>query len=155
MSGTTNESDLRLKAVWNQTRLPVVVRGGRVRPLVVRLPYHASNRDWLKDERRTKPEWLSSYKAWSIPKSWFEETLRRSLARFRAVYLIQPFRVSEKCAPACWNAKGALCECSCMGANHGSGDPIGKWHVVSETFAVRINARDCSCRLLRGIEKAD
>ena len=144
-----NDTDLRLTRVWNQTRIPVVVRGGRVRPLLVRLPFHIANREGLQGDRRSEPEWLPKHKAWSIPKSWFEQTLRRSLSRYGAVYLIQPFRKSEKCAPACWNAAGALCECSCMGANHGSGKPAGKWHVVSETFAVHVDARELSCRLLR------
>ena len=144
-----NDNDLHLRAVWNQNHLPVVLRGGRVRPLIVRLPYELSNYEWMQNDRRTKPEWLSKFKAWSIPKSWLDDTLRRSLARYGAVYLIQPYSDLEKCAPACWQAKGALCECSCMGKNHGSGNPLGKWHVVSETFAVRINDREFSCRLLR------
>src|SRR4051812_17019800 len=101
-----DEKDPRLRGVWNQKRLPVVIRGGRVRPLVVRLPFDPSNREWLRNDRRTKPEWLASYTAWSVPKSWFEETLRRFLGRYGAVYVIQPFSESEKCAPACWNAVG-------------------------------------------------
>lgn len=150
-----DSNDPRLMQVWTQKRLPVVLRGGRVKPLLVRLPYDTSNRDWLQNGRRTNPEWLSIHKAWSIPKAWFEDTLQRSLARYDAVYVIQPTNETEKCAPACWNALGAVCECSCMGANHGSGNPEGKWHVVSETFAVRINSRYFSCRLLHPISRSD
>ena len=142
-------TDPRLNSVWNQTRYPVALRGGRVKPLVVRLPYADTNREWLRNDRRTNPIWLSVHKVWSIPKSWFEDTIQRSLDRYGGIYVIQPFHTTEKCAPACWNAIGALCECSCMGANHGSGDPAGKWHIVSETFAVRVNEREFSCRLLR------
>jgi hypothetical protein len=137
-----------LQQVWNQTKLPVLLRGGRIRPLVIRLPYAADNRGWLRDAHRTKPEWLPAHKVWGIPKSWFDDVIRRALSRYGAVYVIQPFSKVEKCAPACWNALGAHCECSCMGANHGSGKPTGKWHIVSDTFAVRINGREYSCRLL-------
>jgi hypothetical protein len=80
--------------------------------------------------------------------AWFEDTLKRLLARFGAVYVIQPFNKLEICAPACWNATGAKCECSCMGEHHGSKNHAGRWHVVSETFAVRIREREFSCRLL-------
>lgn len=149
-------NDPRLREIWNQDRVPVVVRGGRIRPLLVRLPPAPpdaqGNYAWLRNERRTYPESLSRYKAWSIPKAWFEDTLRRALELYGAVYVIQPFKTTEKCAPACWNATGALCECSCMGANHGSGTPVGKWHVVSETFAAQIKERQFSCRLLLPIE---
>jgi hypothetical protein len=138
-----------IQRVWSQKQIPVVLRGGRVRPLIVRLPFASDNRDWLRDEHRNKPEWLSTQKVWSIPRSWFDDVIKRALDRYGAVYVIQPFRKSEKCAPACWNARGAHCECSCMGANHGSDKPRGKWHVVSDTFAVRIGPREFSCRLLR------
>lgn len=141
-------NDPQLKQIWTQTEIPVVFRGGPVRPLLVRLPFRDSNYSWLRHERRAAPEWLGRYKAWSIPKSWFENTLQRCLAQFGTVYVIQPFKTTEKCAPACWNAKGAECECSCLGKNHGSGNPIGKWHIVSDTFAVSWNERRYSCRLL-------
>lgn len=141
--------DPALLRIWNQTRLPVVLRGGSIAPLAVRLPYARDNRYWLAESGNRRPQWLGEYKVWSIPKSWFEDVLRRCLVRYRAVYVVQPFRKSEKCAPACWNALGAECECSCMGANHGSGAPEGKWHIVSETLAVRVGRREFSCRLLR------
>jgi hypothetical protein len=142
--------DIQLRNIWHQNRLPVVLRAGSVRPLVIRLPFDLTNRDWLRQGRRTIPEWLPRHHAWSIPKTWFEDTLRQLLPRYGGVYVIQPFKMAEKCAPACWNAAGAICECSCMGANHGSGEPIGRWHVVSETFAVRVDTREFSCRLLKG-----
>jgi hypothetical protein len=143
------QNDPNLLRIWHQARIPVVVLGGPVRRLIVRLPYAPANRDWLQDRHRTKPVWLPKQQVWTIPKSWFEDVLRRALLRYGAVYVIQPFRKDEKCAPACWNAVGAHCECSCMGENHGAGEPEGKWHVVSETLAVRVNAKEYSCRLLR------
>jgi hypothetical protein len=139
-----------LNEVWNQGHLPVIWRGGPIRPLLVRLPYAADNRDWLRDDKRSKPKWLSDHKAWSVPQSWFDELVRRAIRRYGGAYVIQPFRASEKCAPACWNAIGVHCECSCLGARHGIGNPQGKWHVVNETFAIRWGAKEFACRLLRG-----
>jgi hypothetical protein len=142
-------NDANLRRVWSQSKVPIVFRGGPIRPLIVRLPYAPDNRDWLREEKRNRPEWIPEEKAWSVPKSWFEDLLRRILSKYGAAYVIQPFRRDEKCAPACWNAVGAQCECSCMGENHGSGRPEGRWHIVSETLAVRVRAKEYSCRLLR------
>lgn len=41
-----------------------------------------------------------------------------------------------------------------MGQNHGSGNPQGKWHIVSETFAVKWKEREYSCRLLKALSTA-
>jgi hypothetical protein len=60
----------------------------------------------------------------------------RSLAKYSKVYIIQPYREHEKCAPACQNAIGHECQCSCMGLYHGAGND-GSWFEVSETFATR------------------
>ena len=67
--------------------------------------------------------------------------------RFGRVYVIQPYREFEKCAPACWNATGFTCECSCMGKNHGS-MPGGRWWVVADTFAIQWQGRRLACRLI-------
>jgi len=142
-----DQRDPKLLQVWSQTAIPVVFHR-KSKPLLIRLPFARTNRDWLKGDHRNQPEWLSSLKCWETPKSWFEDVIRRGLQKYGRVYVIQPFSAQQKCAPACWNAVGAECECSCMGANHGSGDPAGKWHVVSETFAVRWETREYSCRLL-------
>jgi len=143
-----NDKDPRLLQIWNQKAIPVLYRRGKGLPLFLRLPYANDNRTWLKDEHKKEPEWLKDQKCWQVPKAWFEGIIRQALTRYQKIYVIQPFNAQEKCAPACWNAVGAECECSCMGANHGSGDPIGKWHVVSETLAVRWGPKQYSCRLL-------
>jgi hypothetical protein len=140
-------------AVWRQAKIPVVVRAGPVRPLIVRLPYDPTNRAWLAELGRRRPEWLRAHTAWSLPKSWFEPLVQRLLVRFRRCYVIQPVNRAETCAPACWNAIGIKCECSCLGANHGSGEPQGRWHVVADAFAVRIDRREFSCRLLGGAQR--
>lgn len=128
--------DRRLKAIWNQTRLPVVFRQEKGKPLLVRLPFSDSNREWIKADKRINPTWNAEKRYWEVPKAWFESLTRRALAKYGSVYVIQPFRPLQKCAPACWNAEGVECECSCMGEHHGSGHPAGRWYEVSETCAV-------------------
>jgi hypothetical protein len=139
--------DPMLLQVWSQRVVPVVFRR-KSKPLIVRIPTARDNIEWLQGEHRNPPDWQPRGKYWETPKSWFEDVIRRALQKYGRVYVIQPFTEQQKCAPACWNAVGVKCECSCMGANHGSGDPAGKWHIVSETFAVRWETREYSCRLL-------
>ena len=143
-----DESHERLKRVWNQQLVPVLYRRGPGNPLLARLPYAPENRSWLRGEGRIKPVWLKDEKYWELPQAWFNSLVKRCLQRFGKVYIIQPYHAQEKCAPACWSAEGEVCECSCMGANHGSGHPGGRWKVVSDTFATRWAGRDLACRLL-------
>lgn len=134
--------------IWRQRRIPVIYRRGRGMPLMVKLPFAPDNFDWLRNDNRSKPEYDKQYKCWYVPNSWFDDLIRRLLERFGHVYVIQPFRALEQCAPACWNATGFECECSCMGQNHGSSAP-GKWWVISDTFALRWHDRELACRLLK------
>lgn len=138
----------RLDRVWNQKHIPVVFRrGGRGERLRIRLPYSADNRAWLQGERRTSAEWNAAERCWEVPKAWFNDFVREALARYGRLYIVQPYREQEVCAPACWNAVGHECNCSCMGANHGAGDS-GGWFEVSETFATRWGERHLACRLM-------
>lgn len=149
LESTVDEKDPRLLQIWNQQLVPVLYRRGKGVPLLVRLPFAKDNRGWLKAEHRNDPEWVKEQKYWQTPKSWFEGIIKNALLRYKSIYVIQPFNPDEKCAPACWHALGAECECSCMGANHGSGEPLGRWHVVSETLAVKWGPKQYSCRLLK------
>lgn len=138
----------RHKAIWNQQSIPVVLRRtGKGQRLRVRLPYADHNRDWLKNDRRLDPIWVKRGRYWEVPKSWLNDFIDRSLDRFGQVYIFQPYREQEKCAPACQNAVGHECQCSCMGANHGTGN-TDNWFVVSDTFAFRWGAQILACRLL-------
>jgi hypothetical protein len=128
----------RARQIWKQKWVPVIFRPGGQRNLMVK----------LHEGHRMKPRWNEHFECWEVPRSWFEDAARRLLRRFGRVYTIQPFRLQEKCAPACWDAIGLKCECSCMGENHGSGNPAGRWYVVSETFAVRWHERRYGCRLI-------
>lgn len=138
----------RIKKVWNQNHSPVIYRRGIGSPLLMRLPYKEGNRAWLKHYGRINPQWIIPKKHWEVPQAWFNDLVSRSLSRFGRLYIIQPYRAQEKCAPACWNAQGHECQCSCMGANHGSQSEGNGWYIVSDTFATRWNTVELACRLL-------
>ena len=142
-------TDSQLKAIWRQGKTPVVFRRGGAHPVLVRVPFAEGNKEWLRDDRRAKPKWNGQYKAWEIPVAWFDRTIRLALRRYREAYVIQVYREQQKCAPACWNAHGFHCECSCMGAHHGKGHPDGAWYEVSQTFAASWGEQRYSCRLLQ------
>jgi hypothetical protein len=141
------DNSLRIKQVWAQTKIPVIYRRGTGYPLLLRMPYKEGNRAWLKQGRRNEPKWIAEKKYWELPKAWFNELVSDSLNRWGKIYIIQPYREQDKCAPACWNALGHECQCSCMGANHGSQNSSG-WYVISDTFATRWNSTELACRLL-------
>lgn len=143
-----DDTEQRLRAAWNQTEIPIVLRrGGPGELLRVRLPYAVGNRTWLQNGRRNRPKRNKKLKYWELPKAWFNDFVDRSLARYGRVYVVQPYRHQEVCAPACMNAQGHECQCSCMGANHGVGND-GSWYEVSESFATRWHDRELACRLM-------
>ncbi len=140
----------KLRFVWKQDAVPVILRrDGKGQKLRARLPFAPDNREWLRNGRRSRPKWVSGdgQEYWELPKAWFNDFVNRALDKYGAVYIIQPFREQEVCARACMEATGHECQCSCMGANHGSGVSEG-WFEVSETFATRWGDRELACRLL-------
>jgi hypothetical protein len=132
-------------AIWRNGRVPVVFKPDKSAPILVRVPFTSSNREWLLGSGRLI-SWLEKYSAWELPVSRFAAIVGLALARYGSVYLIQAFRRLQKCAPACWNAKGPDCECSCMGENHASGHTLE--YEVSDTFAFEWGERKLACRLL-------
>lgn len=134
--------------IWNQKDIPVLFRRSAPNPLQLRMPYGTNNYEWLREGKRRKPDWNPSLKCWELPISWFEGLIARLLERHGLLYVIQVYKEQQKCAPACWNAKGFHCECSCMGANHGTGHPGASWYEVSDTFAFSRGKAKYSCRLL-------
>jgi len=120
------------------------------RGLALRLPYADDNRQWITSlhPRGRDPIWRKRERYWELPKSWLNVIVNRLLLRFGSVWIIQRLRVQEKCAPACMNAQGHECACSCLGANHGMGISNG-WFLVSDTFATRWQETDVSCKLLK------
>lgn len=138
----------KLKQVWSQGLIPVVLRrNGRGERVRFRMPVGDSDALRFWSDKRTEPDWNSRLMCWEIPKAWFNDFVNRALRRFGKVYIIQPYREQEICAPACQNARGHECQCSCMGQHHGAGSD-GSWFEVSETFATRWGNRHLACRLL-------
>ncbi|ESS73124.1 hypothetical protein MGMO_35c00200 [Methyloglobulus morosus KoM1] len=140
--------DQRLLDIWSQKRIPVVYKQARSFPVLVRLPYAPNNRDWLRGDQRRKPEWNEKFKCWETPQAWFDYDINLALQKYGKVFVVQLYKEQQKCAPACWNAEGFHCECSCMGANHGSGHPGGSWHEISDTFAFSWGEKKYACRLV-------
>jgi hypothetical protein len=140
----------KLKEIWNQKQIPVIFRASKKVDLSIRLPYNVGNRGWLKcSKRKTEPDWNTEKKYWVLPRSRLNELVEMILKRFGKLYIIQPYRNLEICAPACWNAMGHECECSCMGENHGRNHHEAGWFVVSEAFAVRHGKVRFGSRLLQ------
>ena len=140
--------DKKLRKVWNQKEIPVILRrGGKGQRLRAKIPYAADNKKWLQNARRLSPEWVERLQCWELPKAWFNDFVVWALERYRKLYILQPYREQEKCSPSCLNALGHECQCSCMGANHGAGND-GSWFEVSDAFAVRWGDQYLACRLM-------
>jgi len=144
----------RLRANWRQRKLPVILRQGH-HPLMVKLPgnpndvmWRVSAGHWLKAGRRNSPKWNHRYRCWEVPQAWLNSVVQQVLHGFKKMYLIQPYREQEKCAPSCFNAKDHDCQCSCMGAKHGQGGPEAGKFVVSDTCASRGGEAYLACRLM-------
>ena len=134
--------------VWRQEVIPVIYRQGKGFPLLVKLPNIKENHFWLQNSKRSEPVWDRQYKCWETPKAWFNELVKRLLMRFGKLYIVQPYREQEKCAPACMNAVGHECQCSCMGVNHGSHSSSNDWLIVSDAFATRWGEKELAGRLM-------
>lgn len=137
------------RTLWRQSTYPVVFRDTAQKRLLVKLPWAEGNGHWLRDGRHHRPVWLKQWKCWQVPHAWLDDVTRRLCQRYASVYVVQPYRERETCAPACWNAMGIECECSCLGANHGQGDQGKAWYIVSDTCAVHWGTRQYACRFLQ------
>lgn len=130
---------------------PVILMTRKGEPLWVIMPFARDNYTWLQgSHRRAYQHRLPGKRPfWSVPKSWLDDLTRRFVARFGACYLVQRHHEREVCAPACWDAQGLECQCSCMGEHHGEGHPGGRWYEVSETFAFTSGSMQLHYKLIR------
>lgn len=141
-------SNEKILQAWKQRAIPIVLRrNGKGEKLRIRIPPNDDNQDWLRNGRRRIPVWIDSKQYWELPKAWFNDFVNRSLKHYGRLYVVQPYNEQEKCASACMNATGHECECSCMGAYHGTGND-GSWFEVSDAFATRWGGRHLACRLM-------
>jgi len=145
----TIDTKQAVQNIWRNGVIPVVYRPPGIDPLMVRMPFALDNGAWLQGAHRSRPDWVERFKCWTLPRSWFTPLVDQLLNKFRQVYVIQPVRAHAKCAPACWNARGLECECSCLGVNHGAGQPEGRWYEISETCAVRWRDSELRWSLLK------
>lgn len=142
----------QLMSVWEQRRIPVIRRreGENLRVRLPPRPREAivTNRSWLQSLGRRHPIWNEEKYWWEVPRSWLKPLIEKCLHDYGKVYIIQPYREQEKCAPSCRAATGYICQCSCMGEHHGEGDVGRAWLDVSETFSTRWGPEEIACRLL-------
>lgn len=150
----------RIKQVLRQRSVPSIVRkvSDDQQGLHVRLPFDPTNRAWLaKGKQEWRVDWNDAKEHWVTPVSWFADDAacgyiglaKRCLERYGQLYIIQPYMPTKKCAPACMNAAGLICDCSCMGEHHGEGGPNADWFVVNEAFCVKTaGPRQVACRLV-------
>ncbi|TGD60487.1 hypothetical protein EYC08_20715 [Tabrizicola sp. WMC-M-20] len=137
---------------WHEARIPFIVRSGVPgQKLTAKLPFKPDNFAWIKSlakgNRKPEVSWDATTKTWALPVSWLNRFVDNGLARYGQLYVVQPFREMEKCAPACRNALGHDCECSCMGENHGAGNGLG-WFDVSEAYSFRWGPQSAAARLM-------
>ena len=144
---TQSEAD-KAREVWNQKHTPVIYRGGVGRPLLFKCPYREDNRIWLQTCQKNAPVWNKEKRHWKLTKSAFNKAINQSLEHWGKIYIIQPFYEFEKCAPSCMTATGHVCQCSCMGENHGAGGPNSDWINISDAFSFRWREDSLACRLL-------
>lgn len=136
----------KIERIWKQTSIPVAFRpAAQGAKCMVKFPYRTDSKDWLKKGRRSRPKWNPTKKCWEIPMAWFNDFVERAMKEWGQIYIIQPYKRAEKCAPACMNATYHECECSCMGVNHGKGQH-GNWMVVNDAFAVKYGQSELACR---------
>ncbi len=136
--------------IWNNEVIPVILRWEVGKPVRLRIPAVPDAQEWLKNgARKRDPVWIDApgKKYWELPHSRFSELVALILDRFGKIYIFQPLREKEICAPSCMSAKHFVCECSCMGKNHGRDTRAG-WYEVSDAFAVRHEERKLAIRLL-------
>jgi hypothetical protein len=122
------------------------------------MPYWPDGSKWLQEgHSRHNHHYVRDPRPghWVIPKAWVSELSQRLVALFRQCYLVQGLCKTEQCAPACWDAAGLECVCSCMGMNHGNGRPEGRWYEISETCAISWGAETLHYKLMAKQDKRD
>lgn len=147
-------TDEKFRQIWRQSNVPVIVRQEQPMPVLVRLPDSEKNSNWIQGEKRNKPQWNAQLECWEIPRSWFNEMIQTSLKRYGDIQVVQLYRKIRKCVPACWNATGDDCECSCGGGNHGTGLPLARRKEVSDIFVFKSGSTEYACRRIKVSDQA-
>lgn len=138
----------KLMAIWQQRNIPVLLNRGKNKRLRMRFPEGHDHHSILHVSRKHRPLWIEDKKYWDVARIRLNEIVKHTLATYGKLYVVQPYRVQERCAPACWDAEGHDCQCQCMGEHHGSRSNGQGWFIVSDVFASRYQDQELACRLL-------
>lgn len=86
MSTMMTDNRARLRGILDQERIPVLIRTADA-GLRIRLPFRATNRAWLKGERRANPKGDRVRRFWTVSNSfatrWGESAVACRLIRMR------------------------------------------------------------------------
>ena len=150
-----------MRSLWKEVKMPILYRQGRGMRLKLRLsrPDQHVSELWPSDEYRFlfrkkhhKPKWEFTKKHWELPYSWLDFVTKHIVSQKGALYLIQPCNSLQVCSRSCQEAQGFECECSCMGAQHGSNNIDFGWFEITDCFAVKSEGNELSCRLIVSTE---
>src|SRR3546814_14074623 len=89
-------SDSKLKDRSRQGKIPVILKRNKPLPALARIPFAEGNMEWLRDGRRSKPDWCAQFKAWELPTAWFDSVIKLALRRHQEVYVIQLYREHQR-----------------------------------------------------------
>lgn len=142
------------KKAWNQKERPVILRcrksNGRNQKLRIRLPERGEHFTLLKGSNKFnhKPVYIASGKFWEVSYQRLNELVEVLAKFYGEVILMQPVKEKQVCARKCMEANGFECECSCLGANHGSENMNSSWYEVNDTYAVRYESDQVSLKVI-------
>lgn len=142
-------TDEKFRQIWRQSNVPVIVRQEQPMPVLIHLPDSDKSEWWIPEGKRTTLSWNAQLECWETPRSWFNEMIQLSLKRYGDVQVVQLYRKIRKCVPACWNATGDDCECSCGGGNHGTRQPLAKGKTASDIFVFKSGSTEYACRRIK------
>lgn len=145
------------KKAWNQKKIPVILRrrkqDGKNPKLRVRMPLGGEHIQILKgrSKHNHNPVHFDKEDFWELPYSRLDNLVKILATTYGKVILMQPIRKSQVCARACMTAHGFECECSCLGANHGSHNMDSSWYEVNDTYAISYGAEKVSLKIISNI----
>ena len=122
-----------LSEIWRSSPIPALFRRGVGHKLWVRIDEKSENSDLIR-LKKIYPQWIPKYVCYEVPSAWFNELIKVLIGKFGALYIIQPYREKEECAPSCKTAKKHECECACFGRYHGVEYAGNDWFEVSEAY---------------------
>lgn len=142
------------KDAWNQKETPVILRrrkqSGKNPKLRIRMPDGEDHFQLLKGKSKNNhnPIYFDNRNFWDLPYSRLDDLVQILATHFGKVLLMQPIRESQTCARACMEANGFECECSCLGAHHGSHNMDSSWYEVDDTYAISYGEEKVSLKVI-------